>query len=66
MSPHVRDDPERYARDPPYVVTPEQERRWNLCEDMSKALFADLDPEERREQVWSATRALYQSEIPRG
>jgi hypothetical protein len=32
----------------------------------AEALFADLDEGERREQVWSATRALYQSDIPTG
>ena len=44
----------------------EERRRWDLCVQMSEALFADLEPGQRREQVWSATRALYQSEIPRG
>jgi hypothetical protein len=46
---------------PPYVVMLEEKRRWDL-----QALFADLDPGERREQVWSATRALYHSDIATG
>src|SRR4051812_32027307 len=49
---------------PPYVLTAQEEHRWDLCEQMSEALFADLDPGQRREQVWSATRALYSSDIP--
>jgi hypothetical protein len=51
---------------PPYVVMLEEKRRWDLCLQMSQALFADLDPGERREQVWSATRALYHSDIATG
>jgi hypothetical protein len=31
---------------------------------MSEALFADLNPGQRRGQVWSATRAMYLSGIP--
>jgi hypothetical protein len=61
---HSSDDSEHDARYPPYVVMPEQKRRWDLCVQMSEALFADLDPGQRREQVWSATRALYHSGIP--
>jgi hypothetical protein len=61
---HTNDDPEHDAGYPPYVVTLEEKRRWDLCEQMSEALFADLDPGQRCEQVWSSTRALYSSDIP--
>ena len=57
-------DPEHDAGYPPHVLTAADEHRWDLCEQMSNALFADLDPGERREQVWSATRAIYHSDIP--
>jgi hypothetical protein len=64
MPNHVGDDPEHDVGYPPYVVTPEDEHRWDLCEKMSEDLFADLEPAQRREQVWSATRAMYHSDIP--
>jgi hypothetical protein len=49
---------------PPYVETDEQRRRWDLCADAAEGLFADLDESQRVEQVWSATRAFYTSDIP--
>jgi hypothetical protein len=61
---HGSDDYEHDGGYPPYVVMLEQKRRWDLCEQMSEALFADLDPGERRAQVWSSTRAFYASDIP--
>lgn len=49
---------------PPFVVTPEQRRRWDFCVQGAEGLFADLPEAERTVQVWSATRALYNSDIP--
>lgn len=49
---------------PPYVVTPEDRHRWDLAADAAEGYFADLEPAQRREQVWSATRALYHSDMP--
>jgi hypothetical protein len=63
---HTNDDPEHDAGYPPYVVTLEQKRRWDACEDLAEAMFEDLDPGERRTQVWSAIRVFYQSDMPTG
>jgi hypothetical protein len=63
------DDSTDYAHGagyPPYVVAAEDRRRWDLCAQAAEALFADLDDGERRTQVWSATRAFYQSDMPTG
>jgi hypothetical protein len=64
MAKHACNDPENDACYPPYVVTPENLHHWDFCEQMSDDPFADLEPVQRREQVWSATRAFYQSDIP--
>ena len=52
------------AEYPPYVVTVEERRRWDLSVEAAEAYFADLEPRQRREQVWSAARVLYRSDIP--
>lgn len=51
---------------PPYVVSDEDKRRWDLCVEAAEGLYADLPESERRAQVWSATRAFYTSDIPTG
>jgi hypothetical protein len=63
---HADGDPERDAGYPPYVVTLEEKRRWDVCEEVAEALFADLDEGERRAQIWSTIRALYSSDIRTG
>lgn len=51
---------------PPYVTTPEEQRRWGLAKRAAEEMFRDLEPTQRAEQVWSATRALYTSDVPTG
>lgn len=51
---------------PPYVITREDKRRWDLAAEAAELVFADLDPGQRRVQVWSATRVFYQSAAPTG
>jgi hypothetical protein len=63
---HTNDDPEHDAGYPPYVITLENKRRWDACEELAEVTFADLDPGQRREQVWYATRAIYNSDMPTG
>jgi hypothetical protein len=48
----------------PYVQSLEDKSRWDVREDLAEAMFADLEPGERRAQVWSAIRAFYQSDMP--
>jgi hypothetical protein len=52
-------DPDR-VQYPPYVVGPEERRRWWLAEWIAAELYGDLDPA----LVWQATRAIYRSEMP--
>ena len=54
-------DPDR-VQYPPYVVSPEERRRWWLAEWIAAELYGDLDPA----LVWQATRAIYRSEIETG
>jgi hypothetical protein len=63
---HTNDDPEHDAGYPPYVVSLEQKRRWDTCEELAEAIFGDLDPGQARAQVWSAVRVYYQSDMPTG
>jgi hypothetical protein len=63
---HRNDDPEHDAGYPPYVLTLEQKRRWDLAERVAEAYFAGLEDGERRTQVWSATRVFYDSDWPTG
>lgn len=49
---------------PPYVITADQQRRWDAAAALAEAMFEDLDPGERATQVWAATRAMYSSDIP--
>lgn len=63
---HDNDDAESGTGYPPYVVSLEDKRRWDVCEDLANKMFADLDPAQKREQVWSAIRAYYQSDAPTG
>jgi hypothetical protein len=63
---HRNDDPEHDAGYPPYVDTIDDTRRWDRCEDLAEAMFTDLDPSERRTQVWSAIRVFYSSDSPTG
>lgn len=63
---HTNDDPANDAGYPPYVITLEHKRRWDTCEELAEAMFADLDPGERRTQVWSAIRVFYHSDQPTG
>jgi hypothetical protein len=51
---------------PPFAITLEDKRRWDLAAELAEMMFEDLDPGERRAQVWSATRVYYQSDSPTG
>lgn len=51
---------------PPYVVTDENKRRWDVCLELAEAMFEDLDPGERAAQVWSAARVYYHSDMATG
>jgi hypothetical protein len=51
---------------PGFVTTREQKRRWDRAEDLAESMFADLDPAERRVQVWSAIRVFFFSDMPTG
>lgn len=51
---------------PPFVTTADEKRRWDACAEAADAMFADLEPAQRREQAWSAARVLYNSDIPTG
>lgn len=59
-------EPETPNPYPPYVVTPEQKRRWDKALEAAEAMFADLEPSQQREQAWGAARVLYNSDIPTG
>lgn len=52
-------EPEQY---PPYIVTPEQKRRWNLCAAIAERDFGGEDGDPAT--AWMATRSLYQSDMP--
>ena len=45
--------------DPPFVVTTEDKRRWELCEAIARR---DFGPDAAG--VWMAARALYRSDLP--
>lgn len=49
---------------PPYVVTPEQKRRWDAASAAARNVAAGIGGNERT--VWLATRSLYKSDIPTG
>lgn len=59
----LQDDEIKY---PPYVVTDEERRRWDVCLEVAEEFFKDVDPGERAAQVWSATRVLYKSDAQTG
>lgn len=45
---------------PPYVITAEEKRRWDLAEGIARQIFGDVD----EANVWTATRSIYRSETP--
>lgn len=45
---------------PPFVTSAEDRERWDFSQGIAEELFADLGAE----QVWSATRAIYSSDLP--
>ena len=48
---------------PPFVVTDDEKRRWDLAAGIAEEIFeAPDDPA----AAWMATRALYRSSIPTG
>lgn len=49
---------------PPYVLTPEQRRRWDAAEAAARRVAEEIGGNE--ETVWLATRSLYKSDIPTG
>ncbi len=57
-------DPEvpRAEHYPPYVVTPEERRRWDVCEALAEAVFESS--EGSAPTRWQMVRSLYASEIP--
>lgn len=51
------DDDLRY---PPYVVTEDQRKRWDLAEGIARQIFGDAG----EAQVWQATRSIYHGPFP--
>ena len=49
---------------PPYVVTPEQQRRWDAAGAAARKVAEEIGGNETT--VWLATRSLYKSDIPTG
>ena len=49
---------------PPYVVTPEQKRRWDAALAAARNIAPAIGGNEQT--VWLATRSLYKSDIPTG
>lgn len=58
----------RFAPFPPSVQTQEQRDRWYVCAAIVTHLSAQLEPSGQPDGrwVWTATRALYNSDIPTG
>lgn len=48
------------VRYPPYVVSEEERRRWELSQGIAVELFGDAGGA----HVWQATRAIYYGDIP--
>lgn len=59
-------DDEQAEKYPPYVVTDDERRRWDVCLELAESVFGDLPEAERATQVWAATRAYYTSPVPTG
>ncbi len=53
-------EPEPVSIYPPYVVTSEERRRWDLAAGIARQLFGDVD----EASVWMATRAIFRGGIP--
>ena len=50
-------DSKRY---PPYVITTEQRRRWDLAEGIARGIFGDV----HEASVWMAARSIYAGKTP--
>lgn len=49
---------------PSFVLSPADRRRWDAAKAAAAAMFADLPATEAAAQTWSATRVLYNFDIP--
>lgn len=45
---------------PPYVVTSEDQRRWDLAQGIARSIFEEDGPA----AIWLATRSIYKSGLP--
>lgn len=59
--PGVNPPPEA-ERYPPYVVTAEEKRRWDLCVAIAQELFEGS--EGAAAVLWQTTRVLYHGQLP--